>query len=76
MKMSDTKVIFKLNQFSDLKKIQQIMQAQKGVNEVEILLSDSKIKVNIDSNKIKPMTLSKIVSKLGYQAERITTARC
>ena len=74
--MSDTKVIFKLNQFSDLKKIQQIMQAQKGVNEVEILLSDSKIKVNIDSNKIKPMTLSKIVSKLGYQTERITTARC
>lgn len=72
--MSDTKMIFKLRNLSRLKQFEETIKQQKGVVKVERMLEDGKIKANVDSSKLKLDALNRLLTKMGYQIERIITA--
>ena len=48
--------------------IQKIVKKSKGVQEVDVVLSESKIFVTYDETKIDNQTIIDKVSRLGYKA--------
>ncbi|WP_352420371.1 heavy-metal-associated domain-containing protein [Proteiniborus sp.] len=51
---------------SCVKKIENALTTQFGVEEVKILFNSSKVKVNYDENEINADTIEKVVSNLGF----------
>ncbi len=52
---------------SCVKKIENALSSQHGVEEVKILFSSSKVKVSYDENQLDADTIEKVVSSLGFE---------
>lgn len=68
------KVILQLNALtcpSCLTKIETAVKAEPGVGEVKVLFNAGKVKAEIDDTQTNADKLSDVVTKLGYEVEKI-----
>jgi Copper chaperone len=69
-----TKVILQLEALtcpSCLQKIETGLAHQEGILKSKVLFNSSKVKAEIDPDKISAKAVAQIVSKLGYEVESI-----
>ena len=68
------KVIIQLDALtcpSCLTKIETAVKAEPGVGEVKVLFNAGKVKAEIDDTQTNADKLSDVVTKLGYEVEKI-----
>lgn len=68
------KVILQLDALtcpSCLTKIETAVKAEPGVGEVKVLFNAGKVKAEIDDTQTNANKLSDVVTKLGYEVEKI-----
>ena len=49
--------------------ISKLLRKQKGINDVEVTLSESKLSVTYDETKVDHQTIIDTIGRLGYKAK-------
>lgn len=57
-----------------IKKIEETLYDQEGVDKVTLLFNSSKAKVNFDEQLVTALEIQKIVEALGYKVHSLKTA--